>query len=405
MKPLDHQVELSEQTFEVLKTNGLAYLAAEERTGKTITSLLVAEKSKLTSVLIITKKKALPDWQKVLKIDWLTKNYTATNYHNLSKLKENYQLIIIDEAHEYLGGCPKKGHILKTLIPFCNGKHILYLSATPHAQGYHTLYHQFYLSSKSPWREYSNYYKWYKKYAIRDGNGNTEKIRIKGGRLVETYKKVDEQRIKSEIDHLFIRKTRKELGFKKEPLDKIHYLELNENTKEAYNLLIKHKVLDFKLNGENYFIEADSSMKLRTSLHMLEGGTLKIDKPLVLNNQEKIDYIKEKWGDSDDVVIMYHYISEGIKLKDHFKKATILQGISYAEGIDLSHKKHLIIYSQNFSTSKHTQRRARQANFKREDDIVVHYLLVKNAISDQVYKTVSINKVNYVDASFKRGAI
>ena len=84
-----------------------------------------------------------------------------------------------------------------------------------------------------------------------------------------------------------------------------------------------------------------------------------------------------------------------------FKKALILQATSYAEGVDLSHKRHLVIYSQDFSTARHSQRRARQANKNRAEDIIVHYLLVKKGISEQVYQTVSLNKKNYVDSLFE----
>jgi len=99
---------------------------------------------------------------------------------------------------------------------------------------------------------------------------------------------------------------------------------------------------------------------------------------------------------------MYNYIAEGIKLRHWFKNATILQATSYAEGVDLHHIEHLIIYSQDFSTARHTQRRARQAAKDREWPITVHFLLVKGGISEQVYKTVSINKRNYVDSMFTK---
>jgi hypothetical protein len=151
---------------------------------------------------------------------------------------------------------------------------------------------------------------------------------------------------------------------------------------------------------------ADTTSKLRYALHMLEGGTAKIDgRPVILANREKVDYILEHFGDIEDVVIMYNYIGEGIKLREIFKRAKILQATSYAEGIDLSMHKHLIIYSQDFSTAKHTQRRARQANQLRAEPIIVHYLLVKKAISAQCYTTVSLNKRNYVDSVFTRGKL
>jgi len=147
-------------------------------------------------------------------------------------------------------------------------------------------------------------------------------------------------------------------------------------------------------------------MKLRVSLHMLEGGVAKIDGVnRVLANEEKIDYIKAIWGDHSDLVIMYNYISEGVKLKEQFTKAVILQATSFAEGVDLSHIRNLVIYSQDFSTARHTQRRARQANKNRTDPITVHYILVKDAISDQVYNTVTEKKQNFVDSVFERNII
>ena len=65
----------------------------------------------------------------------------------------------------------------------------------------------------------------------------------------------------------------------------------------------------------------------------------------------------------------------------------------------------MIIYSQDFSTARHTPRRARQANKNRKDEILVHYLLVKKAISEQVYDTVSVNKTNFVDSTYIREEI
>ena len=102
---------------------------------------------------------------------------------------------------------------------------------------------------------------------------------------------------------------------------------------------------------------------------------------------------------------MFQYKADLMKLERHFKNARLLQATSYAEGVDLSTYKHLVIYSQDFSTSKHTQRRARQANLERKEPINVHFLLVKKAISEQVYKTVSLNKTNFVDSVFEREEI
>ena len=139
---------------------------------------------------------------------------------------------------------------------------------------------------------------------------------------------------------------------------------------------------------------------------MIEGGVFKAeDEYGSLNNTEKIDAIKRDFGDTSDTVIMYHYRAEGEKLGRSFRYARLLQGTSYAEGVDLSNYANLIIYSQDFSTAKHSQRRARQANKQRDTAIKVHFYLVRGAISEQVYDTVSVNKANFIDKLYKRNKL
>jgi len=269
----------------------------------------------------------------------------------------------------------------------------MYLSATPYAQGHHLLYNQFALSEWSPFSAYPNPYDWHRAYGIPD-------IQYLGHISFETYKKTRGDEIDMLVQHLFVRATRKDLEFKHEPKDKLHYVKLSEPTTEAYNQLMKHRLIEFE-DGE--VLACDSPMKLRTALHMLEGGVAKIEENYrVLKNQEKIDYILEHWGDNPNLVIMHNYKAEKTKLEAVFKQARILQATSFAEGVDLSQYNDLIIYSQDFSTARHSQRRARQANKNRVGEIVVHFLLVEHAISAQVYNTVSVNKVNFIDALFAR---
>lgn len=393
MIPYDHQLKFASLGFDVLTENMICYLAMEERTGKTLTSILICERSKIKSILVITKKKALEGWNDTLAQYKHKKSYTVTNYHQVSKLKAtDYDLVIMDEAHNYISAFPKPGKIWHEVLPLCKGKPIIYLSATPHAQGMQLLYHQLGLSDWSPLREYRTGYEFHRAFGIPD-------LVYLAGRQFESYKKVKTEEVKALVDHLFVTATRAELDFEHEPEDKLHYIELDTLTKSAYNYLMKHKVIE--VQGTD--LVCDTPGKLRTSLHMLEGGVAKIENDyLVLENEEKIRYIKEYFGDSADVVIMYNFKAEATKLNNAFILASILQATSFAEGIDLSSYKHLIIYSQDYSTARHSQRRARQANIERAEPIIVHYLLVKKAISEQVYKTVSINKVNFIDSVFKR---
>lgn len=395
MTPYDHQIQLANDGLAILKQYGIAYIAAEERTGKTLSAILIAEMTNVESVLVITKKKALGGWHETLAAYAHTKDYTVTNYHQAGKLKPGYDLIILDEAHNYISAFPKVGKIWKEVAPLCAGRPILYLSATPKAQGPQQLYHQFKLSSYSPWKKHPTFYSWFKLY------GKPYDIEI-SGIPIRQYDKCDAELIMGTCEHLFVTRTRKELGFAHEPEDELHYIKLDDATRYVYNELLEHNIVELKAG----MLVCDTKSKLRVSLHMLEGGVAKIDKQyIVLANREKIDHILRKFGDTEDLVIMYNYIAEQTKLEAVFKKARILQATSFAEGVDLHKHKHLVIYSQDFSTARHTQRRARQANMKRDTPITVHYLLVKKGLSEQVYNTVSVNKRNFVDTVFVKDKI
>lgn len=394
MKPWDYQDELSDLGLAILRKHFLLYLSMEERTGKSLTAILVAEKSLACNVLIVTKKgKPLQGWVDTLAAYKHLNLYEVVNYHSVDKAGDpDYDLIILDEAHNYISSYPKPNTIWKKVRRYTKNKPIIYLSATPHAQGYQMLYNQFALSSWSPWRRFKDFYAWFKEY----GKPYTLEI---NSIEVNQYDQTKEDKILADVSKYFISKTRKELGFEHEPRDKLHYIELTDKTKALYNKIVKDAIL-YLPEGP---LVCDTKSKMRYALHQLEGGTCKIDDEYhVFDNTEKIEYIKKAWGDTEDLVIMYNYKPELDKLSAAFKKAKLLQATTNAEGIDLYQHKHLVIYSQDFSTARHTQRRARQANKERDEPITVHFLLVKGAISEDVYQTVSVNKKNFVDSVFKR---
>jgi len=390
--PYTHQIEGANEAYDILGKHALVYIAYEERTGKTLTSILVAEMSKADRILVLTKKKALDGWHETLGAFTHTKHYTVTNYHGAVKIKGNYDLVILDEAHSYLSASPKVGKIWKDVFKLTKDKPIIYLSATPYAQGYRLLFNQFRLSTWSPFKGYKNFYAWHRTWGIPD------KARTPYG-LVETYAKFKPQ-VFDLCKHLFITKTRQELNFEHEPEDLLRYVDLKASTRDLYNKCMRTEMIRLP-TGEVGAL--DSPMKLRTTLHMLEGGVAKIeDKYIVLPNEEKIDAIKGDFGDTEELCIMYQYIAEGEKLRKAFKHAKILQGTAFAEGISLAHVENLVVYSQDFSTARHSQRRARQANKQRKTPINVVFYLIKDGISEQVYTTVAKNKTNFIDKLFSR---
>lgn len=395
MIPYPHQVEGAASVVKLLRRYCIAYLAWEERTGKTLTAILAAEEVDVKVVLVITKKKAMDGWLEVLAEFKPKSKFIVSTYHSAYKIRGKVDLVILDESHSYISAFPKPGKIWKELRKICKDLPLIYLSATPYAQGPQMLYHQLQLSSWSPWKLYSNFYNWFRDF------GRPYSIKA-NGRDINQYDRCKKEEVLICVEHLFLSKTRTELDFEHEPTDEKHYIELDEATKDVYNTLIDKSIVELNAG----LLVCDTESKLRYALHMLEGGTAKIGTQyIVLANNEKIDFIKQKFGDSENLVIMHNYKAEATKLNAAFKKATILQATSFAEGVDLHKYKHLVIYSQDFSTARHTQRRARQANKNRKEPIHVHFLLVRKGTSEQVYKTVSVNKINFVDSVFERGRI
>lgn len=400
-----HQSKIGKEALAILKEYGLVYLAMEERTGKSITAMCVAEACAIERVLILTTTKASEGWKETLSFFAHDKIYTLGTYTSAHKIKGKFDLVILDEAHKYISGYPKVSAAWDKLYSLIYGLPIIYCSATPHAQGRQMLFNQFRLSAYSPWFKFKDFYSWYQAYALRDEAGQLKTKRINATATAVDYTAVDDKRIAAEVKHLFLSYTRKELGFEHEPEDVLHFIELEPRIKAIYNTITEKKSLAFthSESGKDYHLICDSAPKLRWALHMLEGGVLKINNEYInLGNNEKADYIMKKWGDSKDLAIMYYFKADFVKLQKMFKQARLLQASTYAEGVDLSMYRHLVIYSQNHSTAQHTQRRARQANMARKEAINVHYLLVKGAASHKAYKSVSIKKKNFVDTVFER---
>lgn len=401
------QLEGAEEALEILERYNLVYLMWEERTGKSITDVIIADRFKMEveCVLGVSKKKALEGWQETLSKFAHERPWKMVNYHAVDKVSGRFGLVVLDEAHAYISGYPKRSKIWHDLQERVYGLPIIYNSATSHAQGYHLLYNQLALSAWSPWKRFPTFIDWWKHYGKRDEDGRLPTTRISPTHIVPDYTKVREDAVWDSVKHLFTVRTRAGLGFEYEPEDVLHYVELSDRTKDVYNQIVTKKVVSFthEESGRDYLLVCDTPMKLRTTLHMLEGGTLKVhDDYLTVGNTEKVDYALAKWGDVEDVVLMYQYVEERNKLARYFKRARLLQSTSYAEGVDLSAHRHLVIYSQDFSTARHTQRRARQANKERAERIDVNYLLVKKGVSEKAYVTVAKNKKNYVDTVFER---
>lgn len=395
MKPYQHQIEKAEECWLLLQSLGYVYLAGKPRSGKTLTAILVAEKSSvIKNVLVITKLKAIPGWHKFTQDRslGLKHNYTVTNFEQVKKLNGNfYDLVIIDESHN-LGTLGKPSLRIKTIKEkFYHLPHIN-LSGTAIVESPNSIYHQMSLSKFTPFR-HKNFYDFFREFGLP--------YYIKaGGREITQYDRCDLKKLLPIINSFTVYMTQEDAGISEEhqAVDKLHYVELNEQTKKLYNDLQEHQIADVWNNMFTTFgkpeisplLVCDTTMKLRTSLHMLESGVAKIgDNYLDLGNNEKINYILETFGDTEDTGIMCHFIGEQIKLRQVFKNAKIYSSNSHAEGVDLSHLTNFVILSSDYSGSKFIQRKDRIININGSNTTTVNHILVKKAISEQVYNKVS----------------
>ena len=372
LKALPHQIEKSDEMFLILKERGLVYLAGEVRSGKTLTAILTAEMTDAKRILVLTKKAAISGWEKFS--SFMSKDYIITNYEQINNIKGTFDLLIVDEAHN-LGQVGKPSLRVKSIRKLAYNKPLILLSGTPYAETKASLYHQMCVSKYSPFDTYKSFYKFFAIYGIPG-------IQYIAGRKLVIYKETVEE-LDKVIKPYFVTMTQEEAGIETKSGDVVHYVELSQQTKDLYNQLFTDKVAI--INGEE--VACDSDMKLRMTLHQLETGI------------EKFDFIRDNF--SGKIAVMSHFIDERRRLSEYLPHIDVYSSNKHAEGVDLSHYDHFIILSGDYSGSKFIQRRERNVNINNNKTAMVHHILVKDAISEQVYNAVS-HKRDFNNQVFQR---
>ena len=227
----EYQKEIIIAGTKIVKDRGFVYLTMEVRTGKTLTSLGIAEKLKCKKVLFITKKKAISSIESDYNL--LTPGYSfqAINYESIHKLpKVKWDMIICDEAHS-MGAYPKpskRAKQVKELLKYSNPKVIL-LSGTPTPESYSQMYHQVYGIPYNPFSRYKNFYRFsddYVKVTIRPIGGMS--IRQYGGGKPSILEKMQPYTISY---------TQAEAGFKVVTTEKFLEVKLKDTTYSIINTL------------------------------------------------------------------------------------------------------------------------------------------------------------------------
>jgi SNF2 family DNA or RNA helicase len=402
----DYQKNIISQGTEILKDKGFLYLAMEVRTGKTLTSLGIADQMDVEHVLFLTKKKAISsivgDYDLMCPASFIL---FTINYESMHKLPQNikWDIVIIDEAHS-LGAIPKpnkRARDVKALIKKNKSKVIL-MSGTPTPESYSQMYHQVYGIPNNPFREYVSFYKFAKDYVdVRQRKINSM--------MINDYSRGLET-IVDKMNPYTIRFTQKEAGFENDIIEEVLEVDMSELT---YSLTSKLKK-DLVVEGNEDVILADTPVKLMMKLHQMYSGTVKFESGnSMILDLNKAQFIYDNFCVSK-VGIFYKFKEELNALKtvygdqlctelDEFNstdKTIALQIVSGREGISLRNAEFLVYYNIDFSATSYWQSRDRMTT-KDSKLSKVYWVFAKDGIEKQIYKSV-IQKKDYTLKHFKR---
>lgn len=400
----DYQEDIITIGSEIIEDFGFVYLAMEVRTGKTLTSLGIAERINSSNVLFLTKKKAMSSIQSDYELLSPSYHLTVINYESLHKIPDTkWDLIICDEAHS-MGAFPKpskRAIQVKDLI-YKTKANVILLSGTPTPESYSQMYHQVYGIPKNPFAEFKNFYKFCTKFV-------KVTTKIINGLSMNDYSKGYDSIIE-EMEPFTINYTQEEAGFIAQTTEEVFEVDLKESTYK----LIKKLTKDLVIQGNEEVILGDTPVKLMSKIHQLCSGTIKFEsgKSMVLDTS-KAEFIKETW-EGCQIGIFYKFKEELNALKqilgdnlttdlDEFNsshKNIALQIVSGREGISLKKAEYLVYYNIDFSATSYWQSKDRMTTKERLEN-QVFWIFSKGGIEHDIYKAVT-KKKDYTLAHFKK---
>ncbi|QLH52767.1 MAG: hypothetical protein CH6_0071 [Candidatus Kapaibacterium sp.] len=405
-----HQIDLAKQAEPILREKKIVYLAMEMRVGKTLIALETAYRLGVKKVLFVTKKKAISS----ILSDYIRENYhlvfdlDVTNYEQVHKFNpDGYELVVVDEAHS-LGAFPRPSLRTARLKNLVKEKYLILMSGTPTPESFSQIYHQFWISSHSPFKE-KNFYLWAKTYVrVRE--------RMINGYKVKDYSDAQEHLIKPIISPYFLTFTQKQAGFK------ILYLE--DEVLEVRAKPIVYKVMEYLLRnryvrleheGSFYEVVADTAAKLLTKIHQVCSGTVITEegKTIVLD-KTKAYFIRNHLG-TKRIAIFYKFQAEGDVLRSVFPNHTfdpiefakdpnlvfLSQIQSGSMGIDLSSAKALVFYNIDYSFTNYWQARNRVQNRFLTSNPKIYWVFIEDGIEQKILDVVR-RKKDYTSFYFRK---
>ncbi len=401
----DYQVNVANEAVVILRGYNIVYITSQVRTGKTLMSLETARLYGAKNVLFLTKKKAI----KSIKSDYDKFNYakyfdmTLINDESMHKIEGDFDLVIHDEHHRF-GSAPRPSSRTKLYKKMYSSKPMIFLSGTPSPESYSQLYHQFWVSDYSPWKNYSTFYKWATRYVdVRQ--------KMINGFPKNDYSRGREEMIMNDVKHLMISFTQKQAGFSTVINETVLYCDMPP----LINTIIKSLLKDKIFRGKDEVILGDTGAKLRQKIHQLSGMTIKFESgnSMVLD-LTKANYIREYFK-GKRIGIFYVYKEELNAIKSVFgdEVTTDLskfddgvpnyagQIVSSREGISLKNADYLVFYNISDSAVSYFQARDRLSTIDRASNDVF-YVFTKGGIEDKIFRVVTEKKADYTNYYFKK---
>ena len=398
----DYQESIIARGTDLILRNRFVYLAMQVRTGKTLTSLGIADKI-AKKVLFLTKKKAMKDVVSDYNNFGFDFDLTVINYESMHKFTDIvYDMIILDEAHS-LGAYPKpskRAKDVKVLIRRDN-PYICFLSGTPTPESYSQMYHQVYGIPNNPFRQYRSFYR------FCDDHVNVTQRFING--FKKNVYSDGKQSILDLMAPYMIDYTQQQAGFDSVIDEEILKVPISNKIYTMCDKLKKDLVLEI---GDEVIL-ADTGVKLMTKLHQLYSGTVKFESGnTLIVDDSKARYIKWKFGDKK-IGIFYKFkaeleaikgvlgdsVTESIDEFNETDKSIALQIVSGREGISLRNAEFLVFYNIDFSATSYWQARDRMTTKDRKYN-KVYWLFSDRGLENKIYKTV-ISKKNFTLKHFK----
>ena len=405
MELRDYQKEISDKACSLLQQHNIAYLSMQMRTGKTITAFATAQKISYNHVLFVTKLKAISSIEKDYRNYRPDFRLTVINFESLHSIEiTGYDLVIIDEAHS-IGQFPLPAERTKLLKKICEGKPIIYLSGTPTPESYSQLYHQFFISSFSPFKEYKSFYKWANDYVIK-------KVKYMYNRQINDYSQAIKDKVDEKTKELFLSYSQADAGFTQTVVEEVLTVKMKPTTYSFAGKLISNRIYIGRNGAE---VLADTEVKLQNKLQQIYSGTvLAEDKTAIAFDHTKVIFIKQVFA-GKKIAIYYKFKAEELMIRARIGNITtdpmefnaspdktfISQIQSGREGVNLSTADAIVMLNIDFSAVSYFQVKERMQFKERSTPALLYWIFSEGGIEGKIYQAV-MNKKDYTLSYFVR---